>query len=296
MLNTKHQLYTNPHPQDSGWNDSTDVLQGMDRSHLDLKPSSLPFDSSQPLLDLHLGSDLSLNTSSFLNQWSNPRDLYYSNYPSRLTADQDAWNPLLLTGVPASSSLSHMNMSAPLPEQEYCLSHHHYSDPSESGSQYMGSYSADSGYGSTSCAAQSVVASTYGVDSSSPQMGVKENAAGSAPSFAHSRYASGSGSSFTSELAGSPSQMFDGVFKCDHPSCEWSGKCPSDKRYVFCSFWSMFVQQTDARVVGNTRLAIASCSNATNRIVLARKASGLSMTLPVIRNACITRSLSVGPR
>ncbi|KAJ6071323.1 hypothetical protein N7499_009337 [Penicillium canescens] len=216
--------------EDSGWNDSTDVLQGMDRSHLDLKSSSLPFDSSQPLLDLHLGSELSLDTSSFLNQWSNPRDLYYSSYPSRLTADQDAWNPLLLTGVPASSSLSHMNMSAPLPEQEYCLSHHHYSDPSESGSQYMGSYSADSGYGSTSCAAQSVVASTYGVDSSSPQMGVKENAAGSAPSFAHSRYASGSGSSFTSELARSPSQMFDGVFKCDHPACEWSGKCPSDKR------------------------------------------------------------------
>ncbi|KAJ5312878.1 hypothetical protein N7508_003708 [Penicillium antarcticum] len=208
--------------EDSGWNDSTDLLQGMDRSH-DLK-HSLPFDSSQPLLDLHLGSDLSLDPS-FLNGWST-RDVYYSNYPSRLT-DQDAWNPLLLTGVPASSSLSHMNMSAPLPEQDYCLSHHQYSDPSESGSQYMGSYSADSGYGGTSCATQSVVASTYGVDSS-PQIGAKENAAGSAPLFAHARYASGS--SLASELAGSPSQMFDGVFKCDHPSCEWSGKCPSDKR------------------------------------------------------------------
>ncbi|KAJ5757814.1 uncharacterized protein N7511_006508 [Penicillium nucicola] len=211
--------------EDSGWNDSTDLLQGMDRSH-DLK-SHLPFDSSQPLLDLHRGSDLSLDPSSFLNGWSNPRDLYYSNYPSRMTADQDVWNPLLLTGIPASSSLSHMNMSAPLPEQEYCLSHHQFSDPSENGSQYMGSYSADSGYGGTSCATQSVVASSYGVDSS-PQIGVKENAAGSAPFFTHSRYASGS--SLASDLAGSPSQMFDGVFKCDHPSCEWSGKCPSDKR------------------------------------------------------------------
>jgi hypothetical protein len=222
------------------WNDSADLLQGMDRSHPDLKSSSLPFDSSQPLLDLNLGADLSLDPSAFLNQWSNPREVYYSNYPSRMAADQDAWNPLLLTGVPASSSLSAMNISASLPEQEYCLSHHPYSDPSESGSQYMGSYSADSGYGGTSCATQSVVASSYGVESS-PQIGGKD-AAGSAPFFAnsqshshsHSRY--GSGSSFSSELAGSPSQMLDGVFKCDHPTCEWSGKCPSDKRYGWFSF------------------------------------------------------------
>jgi hypothetical protein len=66
--------------------------------------------------------------------------------------------------------------------------------------------------------------------------------------------------------------MLDGVFKCDHPTCEWSGKCPSDKRYGWFSFSYFFFfifificrSETDGSVIGNTRLAIASCSNATS--------------------------------
>jgi hypothetical protein len=172
----------------------------------DVKPS---FEGN---LGLQLGS---LDPShSFLNQWSsNP---YYSY--SR-TGDQDAWNPLLVTGVPTSSS-SHMNM--PVPDQDGCYSQHHYSEPSENGSQYVDNYhSADSGYGGTSCATQSVVASNYGAESS-PQKDVSE-----AAFDAHF----GSGSSYTSEFIGSPS-MLDGSVRCDHPSCSWVGKCPSDKRYV----------------------------------------------------------------
>ncbi|KAK9860302.1 zinc finger protein [Penicillium brevicompactum] len=180
-------------PQD--WAD-TDVLQGImaDDNH------DKGFD---PSLDLHLGSE-----PSYLNQWSsNP--YYFSR------GEQDAWNPLLVTGVP-TSSMSHMNVSVP---DEYCFSHHPYSEPSENGSQYLDSYpSADSGYGATSCATQSVVASSY--TESSPAKDVTE---GTFDSHSASR------ESYSSEFVGSPS-MFEASVKCDHRSCLWVGKCPSDKR------------------------------------------------------------------
>lgn len=175
------------------WTD-TDVLQGI------MANDDKAFGSS---LDLQLGPD-----PSYLNQWSsNP--YYFSR------GDQDAWNPLLATGVP-TSSIPHMNVSLP---DEYCFSQHHYSEPSESGSQYLDGYpSADSGYGGTSCATQSVVASNY-TDSSPP----KDVSDGTCDSLFTSR------SSFSSEFAGSPS-MLEGPIRCDHRSCLWVGKCPSDKR------------------------------------------------------------------
>ncbi|CDM29245.1 Zinc finger, C2H2-like [Penicillium roqueforti FM164] len=220
------------------WNDSTDILQGIMVGHeghdlSDFRPSNIPFDAANPLLDLQLGSlDPTVN-HPLLSQWpSHPSDLYYSQYAhSRLIGDQDAWNPLLATGVPAASSISHLNMSVQMPDQDCCLSQHHYSEPSENGSQYIDSYhSADSGYGGTSCATQSVVASSYSVDSS-PHVEMTENMpTESGPLFGHSKYGSVSGSSYTSEFMGSPSQLVDTSMRCDHPSCKWVGKCPSDKR------------------------------------------------------------------
>lgn len=199
--------------------------------------SSLPFDAANPLLDLQLGSlDPTLNP--LLGQWpSHSRDLYYSQYThSRLTGDQDAWNPLLATGVPAASSISHMNMPAQMPDQDCCFSQHRYSEPSENGSQYMDSYhSTDSGYGATSCATQSVVASSYSVDSSSPHIDMAENmSTESGSSFDHPQYGSVSEPSYTSEFVSSPSQLVDVSMRCEHPSCKWVGKCPSDKR---CVIW-----------------------------------------------------------
>ncbi|KAF7517574.1 hypothetical protein PCG10_001152 [Penicillium crustosum] len=219
------------------WNDSTDVLQGIMVGHeghdMSDSKSSLPFDAANPLLDLQLGSlDPTLNP--LLGQWpSHSRDLYYSQYThSRLTGDQDAWNPLLATGVPAASSISHMNMPAQMPDQDCCFSHHRYSEPSENGSQYMDSYhSTDSGYGATSCATQSVVASSYSVDSSSPHMDMAENmSTESGSSFDRPQYGSVSEPSYTSEFMSSPSQLVDTSMRCEHPSCKWVGKCPSDKR------------------------------------------------------------------
>ncbi|KAJ5177517.1 Zinc finger C2H2 [Penicillium coprophilum] len=199
----------------------------------DPKSSNLPFDAANPLLDLQLGSlDPTLH-HSLLSQWpSHSRDLYYPRYTHpRLTGDQDAWNPLLATGVPATSSISHMNMPAQVPDQDCCFSQH-YSEPSESGSQYIDSHhSADSGYGGTSCTTQSVVASSYGMESSSPQMDMTDNmSAESKPSFDRLKYGSVSEESYTSEFMGSPSQLVDASMRCEHPSCKWVGKCPSDKR------------------------------------------------------------------
>ncbi|KAJ5253777.1 hypothetical protein N7524_010957 [Penicillium chrysogenum] len=220
------------------WNDSTDVLQGIMVGHegqyLSVpKSSNLPFDASNPLLDLQLGSLNPTLNHPLLSQWpSHPRDLYYSQYThSRLTDDQDAWNPLLATGVLTTSSLSHLNMPAQMPDQDCCFSQHHYSEPSEDGSQYIDSYhSTDSGYGRTSCTTQSVVAS-YSVDSSSPQIDMTDNmSTESGPSFDHPKYESVSGPSYTSEFVGSPQQLVDASMLCEDPSCKWVGKCPSDKR------------------------------------------------------------------
>lgn len=197
----------------------------------DLRPGLALGDSaSNPLLDLHLGSDLALDAHShpsFMNQWSaEPQDFYYSHYPSRLAGDQDAWTPLQVTGVP-HPPVSHMNIP-PVGDPDCGFSKPHYSPPSESGSQYMGSFhSADSGYGSNGCATHSVVTSSYGMDSmSSPQISAKEHSFGEQmPLFDQTQL--GPASMLRSDLSDS---QLDISVKCDHPACSWIGKCPSDKR------------------------------------------------------------------
>lgn len=220
------------------WHDSTDVLQGImvgpDASHhsdlSDIRPSGLALgdSASNPLLELHLASLEAQNQPALMNQWfSEPQDFYYPNYPSRLTGDQDAWNPLQVTGVPNPSSMSHMKVSA-VGDPDCGFSKPHYRTPSESGSQYMGSlHSADSGYGSTSCATNSI-GTSYGMDSrSSPHIGTKEYGFGDSVAMFDQPHL-GTGSVFSGDFDYSGS--LDGSVKCDHPSCPWVGKCPSDKR------------------------------------------------------------------
>ncbi|KAJ5092191.1 hypothetical protein NUU61_007061 [Penicillium alfredii] len=225
------------------WHDSGDVLQGImvghDGTHdlCDLKPS-MPFtDPANPLLDLQLGADLSSfdtpNQPPFLNSWSSstdPHPLYYLPcHSTRLAGNQDAWNPLQVTGVPDQSSLSHMQVPAATGDSDFHFSKYYCSDPSENGSQYMGSlHSTDSGYGTASCATQSVVTSSQGLDStSSPLIAAKDHSSGELSTcFEQTSY----GPTFASELVESPSQLFDGSVRCEHPSCSWVGKCPSDKR------------------------------------------------------------------
>lgn len=227
------------------WSDSNDVLQdfmvgpGGSQSHCDLLDFQYPGlalgdSTSNPLLELHLPDFASLEAQSqplLMNHWSSsePQVFYYPHYPSsRLTSDQDAWNPLQVTGVPDSSSVFHMEISA-LGNQDYGFSKPCYDTPSENGSQYVESYhSADSGYGGTSCASQSVVTSSYGIDSmSSPHIPPRGRGLGESTPIVE-RSQAGSGPVFSY----SPSQSLEGSVKCDHPSCSWVGKCPSDKRYI----------------------------------------------------------------
>ncbi|KAF3398248.1 hypothetical protein F1880_005637 [Penicillium rolfsii] len=198
----------------------------------DYSQSGLTLDSTpHPLLELDLGSIEPRHQPAFMG-WpsttsspAEPHDFYRSYYhPSRLTADQDAWTPLQVTGVPNPSTMSHMNMV--VGDGEAGFAKHHYQTPSENGSQHMGSFhSGDSGYGSTSCATHSVVTSSYGVDSmSSPQGGPKEQGFGESLAM------------FNQAFVGPPifARGFDDApdeaVKCDHPACTWVGKCPSDKR------------------------------------------------------------------
>lgn len=278
-------------------------------SHPDLtdcRQSGLRLDPSpHPLLDLDLGSIEPGHQPAFLG-WppssssTEPHDFYHSYYPaSRLTADQDAWNPLQVTGVPNPSPMSHMSMA--VGDREGGFARHHYRTPSESGSQYMGSFhSGDSGYGGTSCTTHSVVTSSYGVDSmSSPQIGPKEQGFGE--SLAMFDQAFVRPPLFARELVDSPVESV----KCEHPACTWVGKCPSDKRCVYTpnppglfpvGLLGPQMIKHSSRILGNTRPDIVSCSNATSPIALARKASARSTTWPATRNVFTIKSPSVGRR
>lgn len=225
------------------WQNSNDALQGI-MVGPDTHPSTLTMgdSTSNPLLDIHLNTVTDLgsleaqhsSTQSFLNPWSSSTDsqnYYYPNYTSRMTSAQDAWNPLQVTGVPnppPSTGMHHLNVSPGGGDAENPFHKPHYRTPSDSGSQYMGSLmSGDSGYGSNHGAAQSVVASSYGIDSS-PHLSAKEHGFGEALAL-YDRAQMGSGQMFARDTGDAASLSFEPV-KCDHPSCPWVGKCPSDKR------------------------------------------------------------------
>lgn len=235
IINT--DLVVSQNPQMT-WQDSGDILQGI-MVGPDAHPPTLTMGDSASLLDLHLNTDLSsleahpqTHNQSFLGQWSSSseQNFYYPHhYPSRLTGAQDAWNPLQVTGVP-STGMSHLNVSPG--GDDYAFHKPHYRTPSDSGSQYMGSLiSGDSGYASNNCA-QSVVASSYGMDSS-PHLSAKDHGFKFGEALAlydqQQPHGMGAGNMFMKDDCSSSSLSLESV-KCDHPACSWIGKCPSDKR------------------------------------------------------------------
>ncbi|KAJ5902396.1 Zinc finger C2H2 [Penicillium taxi] len=208
------------------WNDS-DVLHGiMDVNSLDGSEyrTNLSLDPAlNPLSDIHLQADLAFmdpQNQQYLTSWpAHPQALYYGYPSARLSHRREAWNPVQVAGVPG---IPMPPMQAPIFDSSFSKP---YDSPgSESESQYMGSHSVDSGYG-TSCAAQSVVMSSYGIDSistSSPQVGANEHALDESMSLSDQVCVG-----FLPEFGDSP---LDSTVKCEHPTCTWVGKCPSDKR------------------------------------------------------------------
>lgn len=217
-------------------------------SHADLDyPSKYPrLAFGDSLLDLHLGADLSpAQPSPFL--WSSsPEPIAQSFSPfttSRLASDQDAWNPLQVTGVPHNTSSSLLSMNVAVADG---VSQYNYHTASECGSQYIGSFhSTDSGYDTASCGTQQIVNSSYGMDGTlTSQINAKDQTTffdQSLPNYtAHC--------DIVSDLSDSGSQSYGGSFKCGHPYCSWVGKCPADKRCdLFCFLSSQANSQQKTR-------------------------------------------------
>ncbi|KAB8267735.1 hypothetical protein BDV30DRAFT_219477 [Aspergillus minisclerotigenes] len=250
-----------PNPKRLAWDNSGDILQGMlDRQVAPTSPQ-LEFSSdgfltseyalSDPasFLGLQFGPDSAViphSHLSMLNQWpphhqqaSSPPpqpslDVSQYHHP-RLTSNQDAWNPLQVTGVPVSTStwgFPNANKLQQTPEGGRKNSTGQHSAISESDSHYNGFHPSDSGYCSRSCTTRSVTTSSYAVDSvSSPFLAPHEHEQEDRASMLDLG-PSHCGDTVVDalEIVESPSLMCHDVITCDYPNCPWTGKCPSDKR------------------------------------------------------------------
>lgn len=240
------------------------------------------------LLGLQLPSDTAIAASNHpatspLNTWApsyhntyspspgnNQALNYLQYYPARLTNDQDAWNPLQVTGVPANTGAAasfgfttRPNKPRPVSELGAAAggrynypSYQNSAPPSECGSQYNGVTLSDSGYGSRSCATRSVVTSSqvqnsvYNNSNPNPLLASFEGKkrleeSQSTISLSHHGALSFNDSA-NDELTvpadnkvlprppSRPRRSQSQVIKCDYPNCPWFGKFLSEKRCVSC--------------------------------------------------------------
>ncbi|KAL5337806.1 hypothetical protein BJX70DRAFT_223774 [Aspergillus crustosus] len=231
------------------WDGTGDVLQGISGtpSQAEFSTNGLPSSNLTPgdpasFLGFQFGSDqgvLPHGHASYLNQWmpsakhSNsptPQPHDCANYSSaRFLSNQDSWNPLQVTGVPpyvgfSGRPMGRIHQVSGLDRR--CSTGH--SDPSETGSQYTGLQSSDSGYSSRSWTTRSVAAS-YAVDSAySPHLAEEYEQDEKAPLDTSSTHHSEAID--MTERSESPSLLCQDTIGCEYRGCPWTGKCPSDKR------------------------------------------------------------------
>lgn len=193
-------------------------------SHDGLTAIDMPLGDPSALLSLSLGSGPSSVSqgqvpvhwpTSYSHLISSPNTApapeYMPYHVSRRTCDQDAWNPLLVTGVPSDPATTLSLQPIPV-KYSTCPQ----SAPSESSSVLNAFKSSDSGYGTQSCATRSVRNSSHAVDSScSPQL------------TSHHEL-----ESMEDVNSSSAQGREEESIKCDYPNCKWIGKCPSDKKLV----------------------------------------------------------------
>ncbi|KAL4927900.1 putative C2H2 finger domain protein [Aspergillus undulatus] len=244
----------------NAWDHTSDVLQGISSApqaelsphghHPDLTPSD-----PASFLGFQIGPDpnvVSHSHTSFLNQWPPPKQstsptpqLEYAHYSSaRFMSNQDSWNPLQVTGVPANVTFSmrplgrvpQMGMGMGMGVLDRRCSDGHpstytSSETGETTSQYNGLHSSDSGYSSRSCTTRSI-ATSYAVDSACSPFAQQDCEQDEKPARIDL------GSAHQGEVldlaerteSPAPSLICHDVIKCDYPGCSWVGKCPSDKR------------------------------------------------------------------
>ncbi|KAL4969250.1 putative C2H2 finger domain protein [Aspergillus stella-maris] len=242
----------------NAWDNSSDVLQGISSTpQADLSPHAHDLTAGDPasFLGFQFGAgaaDPSINPShhhhaSFLNQWLPPKQstspipqLEYSHYSSaRFMSNQDSWNPLQVTGVPANVTYSMRPFGRAHPIvgpglDRRCSDGHHStctsSETGETASQYNGLHSSDSGYSSQSWATRSVAAS-YAVDSACSPLAHQDCEQDEKPSIGIGSMRHSESLDLAEQPASpSPSLLCHDTIKCDYPGCLWIGKCPSDKR------------------------------------------------------------------
>lgn len=160
---------------------------------------------------------------------ANSRHPVYAGYTTmRLSDTEDAWNPLqLATHTPALFFPQFSKI------QPACIDGRQSNSQYSPSSKYNGKHnlhSPDSGYGSkgtASSATASFADSAYG-SQLAPNEFEPENV--EVPILDQTPF------QYSDELADSElldlSSLPYPEMKCDFPDCTWTGKCPSDKKYV----------------------------------------------------------------
>ncbi|KAL2869960.1 putative C2H2 finger domain protein [Aspergillus lucknowensis] len=228
------------------WDGTSDVLQGITPtpSQAELSPSGPP--SSDPTPG-DPASFLGFQFGPFynhppVNQYlpppkqsasPTPQPLDYSHYQSaRFMSNQDSWNPLQVTGLPANVSFVTRPMGRPHQTGGFDrrCSTDQYSTASENGSQYNGIHASDSGYSTRSWTTRSIAAS-YVVDSAcSPNLGPQDYEQDEKVLPLDISSTHNGDSMDVADHPESPPLLCHEAIKCEYPNCTWTGKCPSDKR------------------------------------------------------------------
>ncbi|KAJ0421033.1 hypothetical protein BJY00DRAFT_312452 [Aspergillus carlsbadensis] len=231
------------------WDGHNDVLRITPTpSQADLSPNDLPSTDTPgdpgSFLGFQFGPDVGVHPYNHgsLNQYlplpkqsasPTPQPIDYFHYPSaRFMSNQDSWNPLQITGLPANVSF----VTRPMGRAHHMngfsrrCSTDQYSTPSETGSQYNGLHSSDSGYSTRSCTTRSIAAS-YAVDSACSPSLIPHDYEQDEKVPPWDINSTGHGDSIDiAEQPDSPSLLSLDMIKCEYPGCTWTGKCPSDKR------------------------------------------------------------------
>ncbi|KAL2794085.1 hypothetical protein BJX66DRAFT_338226 [Aspergillus keveii] len=230
----------------------SDVLQGITTTatQAELSPNDLTSSSDLApgdpgsFLGFQFGPDVGVHPYNHgsLNQYlplskqsasPTPQPMDYFHYPSaRFMSNQDSWNPLQVTGLPANVTFATRPMGRTHQMHGFSrrCSTDQYSTPSETGSQYNGLHSSDSGYSTRSCTTRSIAAS-YAVDSAcSPSLIPHDYEQDEkVPPWDMNSTHHGDAMDIA-EQPDSPSLLSIDTIKCEYPGCTWTGKCPSDKR------------------------------------------------------------------
>ncbi|KAI9371918.1 hypothetical protein BJX61DRAFT_478783 [Aspergillus egyptiacus] len=232
------------------WDGTGDVLQGITstQSHSDVPPDGFPSNSvpgdPASFLGYQFGTDseaLPRNNVNIFNAWrplqqqsiaSTPvpqqaDSFHYSS--ARFMSNQDAWNPLQVTGMPTNVAFASRST-----RKAYGLDgfDRRFSDstPSESGSQYNGLRSFDSAHSTRSWTTRSIAASNSADSAWSPHTVPHDYEQDEKEPMADMGSAHPSEVMDIAEQEEPPSLPCIDMIKCDYPNCSWTGKCPSDKR------------------------------------------------------------------